>query len=157
MYKENDVIVCGRSEVYRIKKIGVPEFARERYYWLQPLGKEESTLYVRTDSGKKMRYILTEGEARELIRGLPQMEGMYSPDSREREREYIQVFRSCECRQWLRMWKGIREERVRRSGTGRKLSTSDAGNLKKVESSIAAEFSAVFHITQEEVAERLEF
>lgn len=157
MYKVNDVVVYGCSKVCSVRKIGVPDFLKkpQKYYWLQPVGDKTTMLYVKMEHEDKIRSILTEEQAAELFRMLPEMEEMYDKSNKVRDREYDLVMKSRDCAEWLRMWKGIVFEKVRKEQNGKKLNVSDEGNLKRVQDCIASEFSAVFHTTKDEIIDRM--
>lgn len=157
MYKVNDVVVYGCSKVCFIKKIGTPDFMSkpQNYYWLQPVGDTTTMLYVKTEHEDKMRSILTKGQADELMRELPEMEEMYDSSNKVRDREYIQVMKSRDCGEWLKMWKGITVEKMRKEQDGKSLNASDESNLKRVQDCISSEFSAVFQTTKDKIVSRM--
>ncbi|WP_330619042.1 hypothetical protein [Extibacter sp. GGCC_0201] len=102
-----------------------------------------------------MRCILTRGQADELINELPEMEEMYDSSSKVRDREYIQVMKSRDCNEWLKMWKGITIEKMRKEQDGKSLNASDESNLKRVQDCISSEFSAVFQTTKDKIVDRI--
>ncbi|MEG2349159.1 MAG: CarD family transcriptional regulator [Hungatella sp.] len=158
MYQINDVIVYGCSEVCSIKDIGVPDFIEtgEEYYYLQPVCNEATTLYVKIANSKKtMRDILSKEEATELLYDGSKINALYDKNDKVREREYSSIIRSCECIQWMEMLKGITTEKLRRAAQGKKLSMNDEQYMKKVENSLAAEFSIIFHITMAQAKENI--
>lgn len=157
MYKVNDVVVYGCSKVCSIKRIATPDFMSkpQEYYWLQPIGDAATMLYVKTEHEDKMRCILTRGQADELIRELPEMEEMYDSSNKVRDREYIQVLKSRDCNEWLKMWKGITIEKMRKEHDGKSLNASDESNLKRVQDCISSEFSAVFQTTKDKIVDRI--
>lgn len=153
MYQINDAVIHRSAGAGRVVDICIPDFvkSKERYYKIQPVGEMDGILYVKIENGEEqMRSVITESEAGEYLEHLSEMESRYSDNDKAREKEFKEMIRSCECKQWLEMLKGILNERARRIAAGRKLSMNDEKNLQKVEKLIAGEFAVVFNISLEQ-------
>lgn len=63
--------------------------------------------------------------------------------------------KSRDCGEWLKMWKGITVEKMRKEQDGKSLNASDESNLKRVQDCISSEFSAVFQTTKDKIVSRM--
>ena len=158
MFRIGEFVVYGYSEVCYVKDIGNPAFldTSEPYYYLQPVCNPSSITYVRTSKqSKTMRSLISSNLAKEILAGFSSLDVLYDDNEKNRQKVYADIFRSCDFVEWLRMFKGISEERKRRTLLGHKLLMSDANSLSKVENCIAAEISKVFQISLEQAKHRL--
>lgn len=150
MFKVNDVVVYGYSEVCCVKDIGVPDFVtnEEPYYYLQPVCNASSTIYVKTSNATNaMRCIISPQKAEEILSELPSIEGLYDKNDRVREKEYKDLMLACDFDKCVQMLKGITIEKGVKEKNGKKLNMNDERNLHKVENCLAAEFAMCLQIT----------
>lgn len=158
MFRIGEFVVYGYSEVCYVKDIGNPAFldTAEPYYYLQPVCNPSSITYVRTSKqSKNMRSLISSNLAKEYLEDFANLDVLYEDNEKNRQKAYADIFRSCDFLQWMKMFKGISEERERRALSGHKLLMSDANSLNKVEDCIAAEISKVFQISLEQAKTHL--
>ncbi len=150
MYQINDIIVYENGGVCKIKDIGVPDFLKtnEQYYKMQPVSNDGGTIYVKTNNDKIiMRLIISREEAEDFLLELPRMEALYDENDKIRQKEFHDIIKSCECKQYFQMLKGIMIERSRKIKDGKKLNMNDEKILQKVEKLLSEEYSMVFNIS----------
>ncbi|MFI3214160.1 MAG: hypothetical protein R3Y24_12575 [Eubacteriales bacterium] len=153
MYQINDLVVYNNGEVCSIFNIGVPDFVDngEMHYILKPVNKSTSTIYVKMSSPElPFRYTISQTEALAFLETYPSMEPMYHENNKIREKEYLEAFRACHPKQWLRIYKGITIERKRKASIGKQLNTNDDRNLHKVEKYLSSEFASTLKISTDE-------
>lgn len=158
MFRIGEFVVYGYSEVCYVKDIGNPVFldTSEPYYYLQPVCNPSSITYVRTTKqSKTMRSLISSNLAKEILEDFSSLDVLYDDNEKSRQKVYADTFRSCDFVEWMRMFKGISEERERRTSSGHKLLMSDANSLNKVENCLTAEISKVFQISLEQAKHRL--
>jgi CarD family transcriptional regulator len=157
MYKVNDVIVYGNNEVCRIENIAIPDFieTNDEYYYLKPLNNPTSIIYVKANTQKPMRSILSKEKAEGLLKELSSTEAVYDKNNKIREKEFHDIIRSCDCEQLLRMLKGISLKKEQKESTGKRLSLDDEKYYNKVESCLSIEFSQIFHISVEQAKKQI--
>ena len=92
MYEVGDLIVYGRTgicevtEITTLKMDGVPK--DKLYYILRPVREKHGKVFTPVDNEKiVMRKVISKEEAEELIREIPQIEGLWK---REAERGKVQ-------------------------------------------------------------------
>ncbi len=159
MFKVNDLVVYENGGVCTVEEIGSPDFVSddEVYYTLQPIFDKAGTIYVKVKNDRHViRPVISSDEAREYLDEISEIEPMYSDNDKQRDKEFKEALRSCECRQWFSMLKGIIMERDRRVAGGKKLNMSDDRNMQKVGKLLTSEYSAALDISFEEAREMLE-
>ncbi len=158
MYQIGDILVYENGGVCEVVAIGTPDFLKseERYYTLQPVFDNAGTLYVKVENDRHiLRPLICKEEADGIFAEASNMEVLYNPNDKLREREFKEVIRSCESRQWFAMLKGILQEEKRREQNGKKLSMSDDRNMQKVFKLLSSEFALVYSISPEEAKEKI--
>lgn len=159
MYQIGDILVYENGGVCEVIAIGTPDFLKseESYYTLQPVFDNAGTLYVKVENDRHiLRPLISKEEADGIFEEVLEMEPMYNSNDKLREREFKEAIRSCECRQWFAMLKGIRQEEDRRVQNGKKLSMSDDRNMQKVFKLLSSEFAMVYSISQDEAKNKIE-
>jgi CarD family transcriptional regulator len=160
LYKVNDIIVYSNGGVCVIRDIGIPDFveSKETYYQMQSLSDTNNgTIYVKVNhDDTKLRAIITEDEANELLANIPIMEPLYSPNDKVRDREYNEIIKSCQCERALCMMKGIFKERLLKIASGKKLCMNDDRNLLRISKLLNIEFATALKISIEQAEAKLE-
>ena len=88
MYEVGDLIVYGRTgicevtEITTLKMDGVPK--DKLYYILRPVREKHGKVFTQVDNEK----IVMRKEAEELIREIPQIEGLWIGSEKKREEKY---------------------------------------------------------------------
>ena len=80
----------------------------------------------------RMRNIIKE-EAEKLIREIPQIEGLWIGNEKQREEKYRECMKSCKCAEWVRIIKTLYERKVSRLKQGKKITATDERYLRMAE------------------------
>lgn len=152
MYKVNDVIVYARG-VCVIIDIGVPDFinSNDIYYKMTSLSDNNGITYLKVSNGNlPLRTVITRDEAEVLLASIPTMETQYIADDKMRDKEYNEILKACDCKQFLGIMKSIYKERVLRTEKGKKLGQIDDRNFHKIIKLLKSEFAVALNISQEQ-------
>ena len=101
MYEVGDLIVYGRTgicevtEITTLKMDGVPK--DKLYYILRPVREKHGKVFTPVDNEKiVMRKVISKEEAEELIREIPQIEGLWIGSEKQREEKYKECIKYSE-------------------------------------------------------------
>ena len=156
MFQEGDLVVYGSSGVCRVVQIGALESRaadpNRQYYTLQPLFESER-IYTPVDSGVFMRPAMTKEGAQNLIRQIPEIDGDVCTERNPANLRihYEASLQSHECRELIRMIKGIRRKTRETEKKGRKMGQVDQRYRKKAEGLLHGELAIALGIPREEV------
>lgn len=158
MFQINEIVVYENSDLYKIGKIGPLDFAPSdrEYYTLQSLDNQKNKIYVTTNNEGKIRPIISQATAESCLAQLPELDGHYNPNTKERDREYMDILKNGNCIRRLEMFKGILEEKARRSANGKQLCVSDDRYLQKVSRMIDYEFSIALNLPMQVLHAQIE-
>ena len=158
MFKINDIVVYGNSEIYLIKEIKTPDFIKtdEKYYFLQSILDERSIIYVQTNNlHKTMRKIISKDEADNILKEIPNILPLYNQNDNAREKEYSNIISSCDCFDLISALKGLNNEQKRRRENNSKLNMTDEKNFRKIKTFLTTELSIAFDINIEKANDLL--
>ncbi len=156
MFQPGDLVVYGSSGVCRVMKVGALEGRaadpKRQYYTLQPLFEAEM-IYTPVDSGVFMRPAMTKEQAQDLIRQIPEIDGDVCTERNPANLRvhYEASLQSHECRELIRMIKGIRHKGQETEKKGRKMGQVDQRYQKKAEGLLHGELAIALGIAREEV------
>ena len=129
MYKVGDLIVYGRTgicevtEITTLKMDGVPK--DKLYYILRPVREKRGKVFTPVDNEKiVMRRVISKEEAEELIREIPQIEGLWIGSEKQREEKYKECMKSCKCAEWVRIIKTLYQRKMSRLKQGKKITAT---------------------------------
>jgi CarD family transcriptional regulator len=128
VYKINDYVVYGMQGACQIKDIMEVDFGHKGtlYYKLVPACDKEGEIYVNVETGeKKMRSLVSEDEARRMIKELPKVKSHWIADSRERERVYKQAICEGDYEEIMGIMHGLFEKRQARIRQGKRQTELD--------------------------------
>lgn len=157
MYKINDKVVFENIGVCTILDVGTPDFVKsdDLYYIMQPLNDAGGTIYVKVDTDKRMRPLVSSDEAVKYLSGITDIEGIYDINSKVREHEFGEAIKSCDCEKWLAMIKGIESVKQQRIESGKKLNSSDSRFLQRAGKMLSGEFSIALKMSKEEIIDKI--
>lgn len=130
MFNVNEYVVYKGSGVCRIIDIGTLDFGgmdkEKKFYFLRPVHAKESITYAPVDNAKvPMRKVLSKEEAQELIDTLPEIEVMNELNDKQAEQKYREIFKNCNCREYLSIIKTIFAKNKIRMAAGKKITSTD--------------------------------
>lgn len=158
MFQKDDYVIYGSNGVCTVKDIGpldMPGVPKERmYYTLVPYYTKDSQIFTPTDSNKVvMRALIRKDEILQLIEEIPTIELLWIKDEKQREAQYKDALRKCDCRELIRIIKTIYTRRQDRLAEGKKMTASDEKYFHLAEDSLYGEFAVTLGIERGQVQE----
>lgn len=155
MFKSGEYVIYGSGEICCIEEITERCFDgvnKIKYYKIAPKEYKNSAYYVPVASAEKeIRRLLTKEEILEIIDSIPQSEAVWYADKNERKSYFESVLHGDDFSRLVGMIKAIYEERLKRSGDGKKLIAADERAFSAAEHIIHGEFAFVLGIPESEV------
>lgn len=161
MFKINDVIVYGKSGICRVEKIGpiaLPMADKNRmYYTLRPVYESQAVIYAPVDNEKTvMRLTMSKEEADQLIEEIPDLKTAWIGNEKDREARYRSALSACDCRELIRMIKGLYQKRALRVRDGKKVTVVDERYFKLAQTQLYSELAYALGIDKAQVTSYIE-
>ncbi len=158
MFQKDDYVIYGNNGVCTVKDIGpldIPGVPKERiYYTLVPYYNKDSQIFTPVDSHKVvMRTLIGEAEIMQLIEEISSIELLWVRDEKQRESQYKEALRTCDCRELVRIIKTIYQRKQHRIAAGKKMTASDEKYFHLAEESLYGEFAVTLGIDRDQVRE----
>ncbi len=156
MFQKDDYVIYGSNGVCRIKEIGpldMPGIPQERiYYTLVPYYKKDSQIFTPVDSTKiVMRPLIQKETIIQLLEEIPDLEPIWVKDEKQRETQYKETLRKCDCRELVRIIKTIYYRMQTRIAEGKKITASDEKYFHLAEEHLYGEFAFILETEREQV------
>ncbi len=157
MFHVDDHVIYRAIGVCRIAAIRPEKLGRaeeQEYYVLKPCGNPHSTIYVSTtddDALGRMRPLMGEKEILDLISTMPEEEGIWISNDRQRSDSYNARVQAGDCHEFVRLIKALYIEREKRKETGKTLSQADVKIMTTAERLLHEEIALVLGIKIDEV------
>ena len=156
MFSVHDKVFYSSTGVCQIIDIRHEKLGGElqHCYVLKPCFDTRSVVYVPTDQeglASNMRKTLTRQEIQDLVQAMPQEEGLWISDERERSRILHAKARSCDSHELMCLLRTLYLEKQRRSGSGKGMGALDARLMSAAEKLLHEEFAVVLGIAPQEV------
>jgi len=167
MFKENDLVMYGKTGVCRVVKIGVPAFAADdpnhrQYYFLEPL-YHSGTFYAPIEGAQiALRPVISSRKAKLLISDIDSMdyERFNTTSIQQLSQHYQSIMDSHKCEDLLSMVKSIFAKSVDAEKNNKKLGQIDKRYLKMAEELLFGELASALgkdkETVEKMVRERLE-
>lgn len=125
MFSAGEYIVYGTTGVCKVEEIGTLQMSGvskdKLYYTMTPIGSQGSRVYVPVESDKAViRPVLSKSEAVALVEEIPSIELLWVDDEKKREEIYKTTFRTCDCREWIKIIKTLYLRKMSRIAEGKK-------------------------------------
>lgn len=153
-YAVEDFVMYGAIGVCKITDICSLDFMRDgnMYYVLQPVYNASERIYAKVGSDKMlMRKSLTKDEAQKHIEDMKAAEVIWFANDKERDAEFKKILRSGDCKEWIRMVKGLYRTKKQKEMDGKKLSQADTNIFQKAEKLLYGELALALGIKMEEM------
>ncbi len=153
-YAVEDFVMYGAVGVCKVKDICSPDFMRDGglYYVLQPVYNASETIYAKIGSDKiSMRRSLTKTEAQRYIDEMKAAEVLWYANDKERDMEFKKILKSGDCKEWIKMVKGLYHTKKQKEMDGKKLSQADANIFQKAEKLLYGELALALGLNVEEM------
>ncbi|WP_164914368.1 CarD family transcriptional regulator [Aminipila luticellarii] len=161
MYKIGDFIIYGNQGVCRVDEIGIPDVGGiledKLYYTLSPV-YSDGKIFIPVDTSIYMRPIVSESEAKEIIRQIPNIEAniIESQNYKTTEDYYKRLLSSHKCTDLIHIMKSVYAKRQAVKLQGKNLGHTDEKFKKIAEELLNSEFSMALDIPREEVHQYIE-
>ncbi|HJB91308.1 MAG TPA: CarD family transcriptional regulator [Candidatus Eisenbergiella merdigallinarum] len=158
MYRKGDYVIYGCKGVCQIREVttlnmeGIPK--DRLYYEMQLVSDPGSTIFTPVEhegSRSVMRPLLSEDEARDLLRKIPELEEEWIRDDRAREAHYRDAVNHGDAEAMLSLIRQLQLRRRARIEQGKKLPVMDSRYLKTAQDNLFQEFSIVLDASREKV------
>lgn len=156
MFEKGEYIVYGNSGVCKVEDIttmnleGISE--EKLFYMLSPLSQSGGRIFTPVDNRKTlMRPVLSQEEAKELIKDIPRIEGLWIVNDKQREEAYRKCMQDCDCRGWIKIIKTLHLRKIERTAQGKKVTATDEKYLKLAEEHLYSELSIPLEIPKERI------
>lgn len=148
MYQVNDVVIYGTHGVCMVVEVGsLPMLhvdKRKKYYTLKPVFQQESMIYAPVENQKiVMRPILSKEEVEELLQNIPAIETVWITNEKERESQYKDAIRTCDCRELIKVIKTLYLRKKTRQQDGKKPTAVDEKYFRIAEEQLYEELGYV--------------
>ncbi len=146
MFEKGDYIVHGSHGVCQVEgvtNLDMPGIDKSRlYYVLCPVSSKGSKMYSPVDNNKVIsRPVLSAGEAMELIDDIPNIEQFVIVNDKQRELQYKEVIRTCDCRELVRIIKTLYNHKQERLAEGKKSTSIDEKYFQIAEENLYSELA----------------
>lgn len=157
MYQIGDYVVKSARGVCKIDDIVSKDFAdheKKLYYQLMPLADANTKVYVPVDrDDNKMRAVMTEEQAQNLIRRIPEIEECWINNEKERERSYKEAIQSNDSEKLVSIIKQIYGRKKLRREQGKKTTVIDGRYFETAENLLYSELELAMKKSRSEIQE----
>jgi CarD family transcriptional regulator len=160
MYQIGDYIVKPMNGVCKVADIVHLDMSvadkDKQYYLLIPLEDAAGKIYLPTDtSNTAVRKVMSEVEARQFIREIPEIEAIWIDNERQRQEKYKEVVKSCDPKALVGIIKMAYMRRKKRMEQGKKNTVVDERYFKLAENNLYSELGFVLHKERQEICEMI--
>ena len=144
MYQVGDYIVKASNGVCKVKAIVHPDFVSDK--------KKLYYLYVPIDRGEESaRPVMTEKEAKELVKKIPSIDATWINNEREREHNYKDAVQSNDPERLVGIIKLIYGRKKARAEQGKKTTAVDGRYYDTAERLLYSELELAMHKNKDEI------
>lgn len=159
MFEKGATVYYGTAGVCKVRDVCLSPFDKndERmYYVLDPLGIDNSTvIYAPAEGGRVvLRCIMSTAEAEELLRSLPELDGLEIENEKHRREEYKNAVRGADPRRIARLIKTIYIRKKNTPKGQKRISDTDVEFDKLGRKALLGELAAVFGVAEAEAERR---
>lgn len=155
MFAQGDYVVKSLRGVCKVNDIVDMEAVPGKkvvYYELYPLKDDNSKIYVPVETaGEKMREVMSEQQARELIDKIPSINECWINNEREREKNYKEAIASNNPEKLIAIIKLIYHRKKDRLEQGKKTTAVDGRYFDAAEDLLYTELGIVFNKNKNEI------
>ncbi len=128
------------------------------YYLLQPVFEQDTTLYVPQNNTVllgKMRPLLSESQAEEILASLPHAELIWIEDERLRQQRYQEIITHGDRKELSSLIRTLYLHREKQQKSGRRLHISDENAFHQAKELLFRELAFVSGVTPKEIENKL--
>lgn len=158
MFNVGDYVVYGTNGVCKVTSIGpidCPGVSMERlYYTMTPCYIRDSSVSTPVDNTRVvMRKVMTRAEAENLIDRMDEIDELEVREEKKREVEYKSILLSCDPEEIVGLIKTISERIKKRTGEGKKITSSDSKYIHIAEDSLYGELAIALGMERDNVGD----
>lgn len=157
MYKIDEYVVHVTGGICKVENIAPLSISAadkgKNYYFLVPVSKKGSIVYVPVDSDSAIRKIYTAGEAESLMSDIPSIEAIDIENDKLREAKYKEVIKSCDLKDLVSILKNLSKRRAKRLSEGKKNTATDEKYFKIAVENLCCELAFSLEKSTEEIKE----
>ncbi|MCR5419559.1 MAG: CarD family transcriptional regulator [Lachnospiraceae bacterium] len=158
MYNVNDMVVYGNQGVCEVVKIGTLSMSmvdkKKKYYTLRPIYQREAAVYVPVDNVTAvMRPVISKTEAEDLIRKIPDIDYAWITNEQERETQYKNALKTCDCEELVKIIKTLFKRKKTRIDEGKKVTVVDERYFRQAENQLYEELAYALNMDKNEIGD----
>lgn len=147
MFQLDEFVVHNTGGICQIKKIAPLDIpgadVNRKYYFLVPIKPNKSKVFVPVDNSDVMRKVISDVEARDFIKDIPNIEEMQVDNEKQRENLYREAIKSTNLRELVKVMKNLQTRKLKRLSEGKKSTATDDKYMKIAEENLFEELSFV--------------
>ena len=160
MFSVGDYVVHRSSGICKVKEIAPLPMSGGMedtdYYFLIPIyGKGSEIFSPASDKNDNLRRVLSEAEAQELLRSIPELAEEPIENDKQRDAHYKEVIRSCDCRELVKILKTLTSRKQKRLAEGKKSTASEERYFKQAEDNLCNELAFALGKEREQMQQEL--
>ncbi len=146
--------VCKVADIDTVDMKGVDP--KKLFYFLEPVGLQGNRLYIPVENHKSfLRKLVSKEEASELLREVKEIGMLPIPDHKHREENYKVALKSCDCREWMKMFHTLCRKKTELTSRGKKLPAMDTRYLKLAKDCLFTELSLALGETEAKIEDQV--
>lgn len=154
MFEKGDFVVNASNGICKIEDIVWMNMAgsEKEYYVLVPLEEKTAKVYLPIDiAPKRIRRVMTESEAWNLIRSVQQIDQVFIENEKEREKIYKDAISSRDPQKLISIIKTLYFRKQERIGAGKKNTAVDERYFKLAENQLHSELAFSLGVEKDKI------
>lgn len=161
MFNVGDYVVKSNKGICRIDKISELDLSlnekNRKYFFLTPLNEMNTKIYVPVDKEDNgIRKVITESEAWELIKKIPNIKASDIKDDKQREQKYKDVIKSNDLNELIAIIKNMYNRNQSRISVGKKNTSVDEHFFRVAEDNLYSELAFAIGKNKEDMKNIIE-
>lgn len=158
MFEIGDYVVNATNGICRIQEVVQMDLSGSRqpkdYFLLIPIEEKTAKIYIPLDiAEKRIRPVIGEQEAWNIIRKIPDIQEAWIDNDKEREKKYKEVLSSCDLEKLIGIIKNMYHRREERTSQGKKSTAIDERYFKLAENHLYTELAFALGKDQKDMQE----
>ena len=146
--------VCRVADINTVDMKGVD--AKKLFYFLEPVGLRGNRFYIPVeDHTSFLRKLVSREEASALLKEVKELGMLPIPDHKHREESYKAALKSCDCREWMKMFHTLYRKKAELTLRGKKLPAMDTRYLKLAKDCLFTELSLALGETEAKLEDQV--
>lgn len=160
MFEVGEYVIYGNNGVCRVESIGpikMPGVTKERIYYTLTINcSNGSKVFTPVDSDKvRMRIIMTQKEAEELLEEIPKLDIYPMSDQRKNEAVFKEAMKTGDCKNTMKVIKTLHKKKLERLSEGKNMNVSDEKYLRMASNELFEEVSVALNMDLKQVEKNI--